>query len=78
MQKPSISPRLFGQCTLNISLPFTIIIIIDSRFLIELVYSKVEVTVPCPLARAVYVSDAGQFRYLWPAGKDPKMVRVIS
>ena len=24
VQKPSISPRLFGQCTLNICLPFTI------------------------------------------------------
>ena len=24
MEKPSIIPRLFGQCTLNISLPFTI------------------------------------------------------
>ena len=28
VQKPSISPRLFGQCTLNISLPFEIQVIV--------------------------------------------------
>ena len=36
VQKLSISPRLFGQCTLNISLPFTIYHIIGAMLLWQL------------------------------------------